>query len=117
MSKKYKFTGEEKTIRVGKENREITVKRIIALTDFFDVAAGDLGGWIQFKSNLSQKGNCWVYDDSCVCEGARVFDDSIIDYGAVVCGKAKISETAKVSGVKIGGNSVLNGVSKIQGEE
>ena len=32
--------------------------RIKALKDFGDVKKGDLGGWIEKESNLSQDGNC-----------------------------------------------------------
>jgi len=36
--------------------------RIRALKDFGDVKKGDIGGYIQSKSNLSQEGNVWIYD-------------------------------------------------------
>lgn len=42
-----------------------TLYRIKALRDIGDsVQAGDLGGWIEKESNLSQKGECWVRDDA-----------------------------------------------------
>ena len=36
--------------------------RIKAIRDFDTVSTGDLGGYIENESNLSQYGNCWVYD-------------------------------------------------------
>ena len=47
--------------------------RIKALKDFFGAKAGDLGGYIEGESNLSQEGTCWVYDN------ARVFGDAKIN--------------------------------------
>ena len=61
MSKKYELT--EETIET---NEGITLYRIKALKDFNYVYKGDLGGFIESEENLSQEGNCWVYDDSIV---------------------------------------------------
>lgn len=56
--------------------------RIRALKDFGDVKAGDLGGYVQSKSNLRGKGNAWIYDDSKVMDGCyvkgRVYGDSVL---------------------------------------
>ena len=49
-----------------------TLYRIRALRDFNDVKAGDLGGYIEGKENLSQEGNCWVYGNACVCGNAQI---------------------------------------------
>ena len=57
-----------------------TLYRIRALIDFYDVSAGDLGGYIEKEANLSQEGNAWVYDN------ARVFGN------AIICGDAVIAE-------------------------
>lgn len=65
--KKYKFTGEEK-LMFGR-----TLKRIRAAIDFGNVKAGDIGGWIEKESNLSQMGSAWVYDDARVCGDAQVY--------------------------------------------
>ena len=72
--------------------------RIEAVTDFGDVKAGDKGGWIEKEDNLSQDGDCWVYDDAhvygnawvcvdaCVCGNARVYDDAcVIAHASVYC--------------------------------
>ena len=57
-TKKYRFTGETM------EYNGIILHRIQALVDFLEVKAGDLGGWIEKEENLSQEGECWVYDES-----------------------------------------------------
>ena len=62
---KYKLTNKTRVIN------GITLHQIQALTNFSDVKAGDLGGWIEREENLSQEGNCWVYDD------ARVYDNVV----------------------------------------
>ena len=47
------------------------LRRIRALIDIgTDVKAGDLGGYVESAYNLSQYGDCWLYDDS------RMFDHS-----------------------------------------
>ena len=58
MNRKYEFTGETRNW-VGR-----TLHRIRAVRDFGDVKAGDLGGWIETESNLSNDGNAWVYGDA-----------------------------------------------------
>lgn len=46
--------------------------RIKALKDFFGAKAGDLGGYIEGESNLSQESTCWVYDNARVCGEAKI---------------------------------------------
>ncbi len=41
-----------------------TIYRVRAIKDFDDVKAGQLGGWVESETNLSQKGNCWLYDNA-----------------------------------------------------
>lgn len=52
--------------------------RIRALKDFSDVKKGDLGGYVESEYNLSQTGNCWIYDDSIVGLGARIIDNAML---------------------------------------
>ena len=61
--KKYKLTDETMHI-YGR-----TLYRIEAVKEFADVKKGDKGGWIESENNLSQDGNCWIYDN------AKVYDD------------------------------------------
>lgn len=66
--------------------------RIQALKDFSDVKKGDLGGWIAKESNLSQEGDCWIYND------AKVYDDAKVSGNARVCDEARVSDYTQVYG-------------------
>jgi len=46
--------------------------RIRACKDFGDVKRGDFGGLVQSEDNLSQYGECWIYDGAQV-KGRKVF--------------------------------------------
>lgn len=95
---KYKLTDETKELgwRI--------LHRIEALKDFGNVKAGDKGGWIEKEDNISQDGNCWVYDDACVCGdawvcgNARVYGDAHVYDDACVCDDARVYDDAWVYG-------------------
>lgn len=72
------------------------VYRIEALKDFSDVKKGDLGGWIEKEDNLSQKGNCWAYDDAIVFENARIYHNTRIFGNAEVYGKAVLVDDCTI---------------------
>lgn len=63
---KYKFTEEKKEV-CGR-----TLHRIVCVTAFSSVAVGDIGGWVEYESNLSQEGDAWVYGDAKVYGNAKV---------------------------------------------
>ena len=98
MEKKYKLT--EETINVG----GTALYRIEALRDFGDVKKGDKGGFIEKEDNLSQNGDCWVYDNAKVCDkaivynNAKVYDNVMVFDNAMVYGNAKVSGNALVYG-------------------
>lgn len=73
-----------------------TLHRIKALKSFDNVKAGDLGGWIQSENNLSQEGNCWVYDNAKVYGRAKVYDNAQIYNNVIVCGEANVYGNANV---------------------
>lgn len=50
--RKYEFTGEVI------ESCGRTLRRIRRITD------GEIGGWIEWESNLSHVGDCWVADET-----------------------------------------------------
>ena len=134
MKKKYELTDE--TIMV---NGHI-LHRIKALKDFADVNEGDLGGFVESEDNLSQDGNCWIYDeakvfenakvfddacvyerakvfdDACVYERAKVYGDALVCHNAVVCGKTMVYGNAKVYDVaKVFGNAHVFGNAEVFG--
>ena len=64
--------------------------RVKALRDFNDVKKGDIGGYIQSEKNLSQLGDCWIYDN------AKVYDNAVVIGNAIVCDNARVHNNAQV---------------------
>ena len=98
MKKKYKLTNDIFVYH------DIKLYRIKALKDFDDVSKGQLGGYIESEKNLSQEGNCWVYDNAMVYNNARVYNnakihDSVHVYNhAIIHGNAIVKDNAAVYG-------------------
>ena len=71
-----------------------TLYRIRALKDFPAdnpfITKGDLGGWVESELNLSQNGNCWIYDDAKVMDSALVSENAELNFQCIVRGNAKI---------------------------
>ena len=76
----------------------VTLHRIKALRSFGNVNAGDLGGWVEKKANLSQDGDAWVYGDAWVFGDARVSGDAWVAENAKVYGDARVFGDAWVYG-------------------
>ena len=89
---KYKLTDETK------EYFGRTLHRIVCVTEFANVAAGDLGGWIESEKNLDQSGNAWVSDNAQVSGNARVSGNAQVYDNAQVYGNARVYGDAQVSG-------------------
>jgi len=70
--------------------------RVVALRDFGFVKAGDVGGFVKSETNLSHKGNCWIYGDAQVYGDARVCGDAQVYGNAEVSGNAQVFGDAKV---------------------
>ena len=49
-----------------------------SLKDFSDIKKGDFGGYLKCYHNLSQFGNCWVYDNAIIAENAQVSENAIV---------------------------------------
>ena len=88
--------------------------RIKALKNFSNVRKGNLGGYVSSYHNLSQSGNCWIYDYAKVTGDAIVFDNArILEYARVyeaakVYGNAQVSKTANVCGcAQVYGNAQI----------
>lgn len=90
--KKYQLTSETITVN-GR-----TLHRIQALRDFADVEKGELGGFVENESNLSQEGNCWVYDDAKVYDNATVEGDAKVRDNAIIADEASVYGNAHVYG-------------------
>lgn len=120
---KYKLTNETKIV-FGR-----TLHKIVCVTAFANVAAGEAGGWIESEKNLNQCGDAWVYgdamvyDDARVCDNAWVYGDARVYGDAWVCGKAKVYGDARVYGyamvcdnAKVCGDARVYGNAKVCGD-
>ena len=113
VDKQWEFTGETK-IRFG-----ITLKRIRAAVGFrlkcgIVISKGELGGWIEKESNLSD--NAWVYDNACVSGNARVYGNARVCGNARVSGNACVYGNAWVSGdARVSGNAWVSGDACVYG--
>ena len=104
MEKKFKLTDEILVVN-GK-----TLYRIKALKDFSDVKKGEKGGFVEKEINLSQYGDCWVYDDAMVYDNAEIYGDAVVRNNAKVWMDAKVSGNAKVYyNAKVYGNAMVFG--------
>lgn len=84
--------------------------RIIALKDFADVKKGDIGGFIKSENNLSQEGNCWIYDN------AEVMDNALVQGNARIVGNAMISRNAFINeNAIVGGHAKVSDNAEIYG--
>ena len=97
--------------------------RIEALKNFSNVKKGDKGGFVQSKDNLSDEGDCWIYNDAKVMQKAKINDNAkILGYARIyesawVCGKAIVQDDAIVQGnAVIGGSARVGRSAKIYGE-
>ena len=111
--KKYEILmDEENTI----EYEGHILHRIKALKDFGDVEKGDLGGYVENKSNLSQYGNCWIYNDAKAMDNSRIYDDSIICGNSIMCDHSRIYDNSEMHGnSRMYNDSVMCGNSAMYG--
>ena len=75
--KKFELTSETKINIFGKK-----LFRIKALISFWNVEAGETGGWVEKEGNVNQSGNAWVFGDAEVFGNARVFGDAEVSGNA-----------------------------------
>lgn len=103
MEKKYYLDYSQQKFRHFPGRCSVQLNRVVALKDFGDVKAGDIGGWVSSEDNLSQEGDCWIFGEACVVDGARVSGDARIMEDAVVYDSAKVDGRAAVCGSAIVG--------------
>jgi len=100
---KYELTDE---FKIFNDKKLYRIRALKALDNFVKVKKGDLGGFIESEKNLSQDGNCWIYDDSCVFDNAQIFENANIHNNVMVFGNARVFGEVKVSDhVRISGNA------------
>lgn len=102
--KKYRLSQE--TVNVD----DIKLYRIIALRDFGDVKAGDLGGFIQDEYCLSHEGDCWIYRDvtSEVLNG-RLRGSSVVMGFSSISGNSIVKPVSFIKNCKLSGKVTVKG--------
>lgn len=115
MLKKYALTSD--WIRFG---RESGLHRIVALRDFGNVKAYDLGGYVEDESNLSHEGDCWIGENAKVFDHATVTGSALVSGCARVYGGANVTDHAYVcekaeiyGGARVGGDLVIRGTAYV----
>ena len=82
------------------------VYRIKALKDFSDVKKGDIGGFVESEDNLSQEGNCWIYDNAIACDNSVVGGHAKVKNYAKICDNAFIDDNSVVMEYAVVGDNV-----------
>lgn len=74
--------------------------RLVALIDFSDIKAGDLGGYVENRYNLDFRYKCdpWVYDNARVGGSARITSNAKIKDSAIVWGPVEVQGSTVISG-------------------
>lgn len=114
MKLKYQLDRKDKKTVLGR-----TVYRIKALKAFANVHIGDKGGYIESMCNLSQNGDCWVYDKAVVCGEGYVFDNATVRNRAIISGglvydKARVGDDTVMTGGSVWGNTSCLGYARIE---
>ena len=106
--KKYELTDDSITF----DGRKLF--RIRAIRSFSNVAAGDLGGYVEKEENLSHDNDAWIYNNAYIFGNARICDDAHICDKACVFGDARICDDAHIYGdARICGNACISGDARI----
>lgn len=124
--KKYKITKETKVLDNGKKVHRIQALRNFSTSHSASVSAGEYGGWVENKKNLSQEGNCWIGGNACVTDNAQVTKNAYVGLTANISGNAKVSGSALVFGdvsenaivsdkAQINSQSVIKGNAEVYG--
>lgn len=108
-----------------------TLHRIRALRGIprHGVKVGELGGWVESESNLSQNDDAWisenanvmgsahVSENALVRESARVYGESLVDGNALVSGNARVGVNAHVGeNAHIGEYALVCGTGVVRGD-
>ena len=110
--RKYDLIADSKITAFG-----VDLFRVRALISFGDVAAGDLGGYVQSEKSLDQDGDAWVSGDAQVFGDARVYGNAGVFGNARVFGNAQVYGDARVYGnAQVYGDASLAWFSRVGSE-
>lgn len=113
--KKYKITKETKVLDNGKKVYRIKALRNFSTSHSASVSAGEYGGWVENKKNLSQEGNCWIGGNACVTDNAQVTENAYVGLTANISGNAKVSGSALVFG-DVSENAIVSDKAQINSQ-
>jgi carbonic anhydrase/acetyltransferase-like protein (isoleucine patch superfamily) len=115
--KKYELVEDKSIIHEGRKLYRIRALRSytpVPTKDGEVIKSGDLGGYVEGYHNLSQKGDCWVYDNAKVYGNAIVEGNSVVGDAAEVFGNSNIRGHAEIrEWSKVYDNAVVEGYSQI----
>lgn len=122
--RKYELTDIRQSVSISGES----LYRIKALKEFVNEATGaviekgQLGGFVQSESNLSQDGTCWIDDNARVFNNAKVTDNAYVGEEAMLNRNAEVTDNAVVSGAawitqnaRITDNANVSGMVMVKG--
>ena len=111
INKKYRLLEDDAIVRDGRTLYRMQALRYVRN----DVPEGEVGGYLESEANLSHEGTCWLFDEACAYEDARVEGEATLWGYATLRGKAKLIEGANLWGqaivqgeAKVGGTSFLD---------
>ena len=70
--------------------------RIRALKNFGDVKTGDIGGYVESKWNLSQEGNCWIYDNAKCVDNSQMYGNSQMYDNSQMYGNSQMYDNSRM---------------------
>ena len=106
----------EKKYELIPSNRE-GFYRVKALRNFNDVKKGDIGGYVEGEKNLSQLGDCWIYDNAVVRDNAVVIGKAIVCDNARIRGNAIVRDNARVLvNARVFGNAIIQDNAVVRGD-
>lgn len=104
---RYDITREELHVMDGGAMRTLRRIRALSHNGMAGTHPGDMGGWIEDASNLSQEGCCWVADGAMAYGGAVLKGDAVLHGRSVARGGAVLAgNTAFYDSVVDGGTLV-----------
>lgn len=121
--KKYRLIEGSRSWQYGRP-----IYRIQALRDFSDVKKGDLGGFVESEGNLSQEGDCWIYDmaqaveksrvegDACLRDCSKMYDSSLLKDKAQLRGCARMLHYSCLEGNAVATDAAILGFATITGD-
>jgi len=121
MEKKYEILENDFITYKGRKLYRIKALRDITIVkEHWTVSEGDLGGYVEGYHNLSQKGSCWIFDDSKVYSNAKIEDNAIVKSVSEVYGNAVVKDDVIISQSEVYDNARIIGctlisLSKIHG--